>query len=51
MSVFEETSPSLDSYWRAIILSGRNVASYKFAFGQSLLDLGIWDKSFISMED
>jgi hypothetical protein len=51
MSVFEETSPSLDSYWRAIILFGRNVASYKFALGQSLLDLGILDKSFISMED
>jgi hypothetical protein len=51
MGVFEETAPALDSYWRAIILFGRNVASYKFALGQSLLDLGSRDKNFISMED
>jgi hypothetical protein len=51
VAVFEETSPSLDSYWRAIILFGRNVASYKFALGQSLIDLGSWDKTFLSMED
>jgi fatty-acid desaturase len=44
MRVFEETVPSLDSYWWAIILFGRNVASYKFAFGQSLLDLGSRDR-------
>lgn len=51
MGVFEETVPSLDSYWRAFILFGRNVASYKFALGESLLDLGGRDKNFISMED
>ncbi len=51
MGVFEETAPSLDSYWRAIILFGRNVASYKFALGQSLLDLGSRDNRFISVED
>ena len=28
---FKEQFPSLDSYWRSIILFGRNVASYKFA--------------------
>ena len=44
MGVFEETAPLLDSYWRAIILSGWNVASYKFALGQSLLDLGSRDR-------
>jgi hypothetical protein len=32
--------PSLDSYWRAIILFGRNVASYKFALAGALLELG-----------
>jgi hypothetical protein len=36
---FIETRPSLDSCWRSIILFGRNVASYKFALGRSLLDL------------
>jgi hypothetical protein len=33
-------TPSLDSYWRAIVLFGRNVASYKFALGEALLELG-----------
>ncbi len=33
MALFEDTEPSLDGYWRAIILFGRNVASYKFALG------------------
>lgn len=51
MGVFEETAPALDSRWRAIILFGRNVGSYKFALGQSLLDLGSLDRRFISMED
>ncbi len=32
--------PSLDSYWRAIILFGQNVASYKFALAGALLELG-----------
>jgi hypothetical protein len=31
--------PSLDDYWRGIILYGRNVASYKFALAKTLLDL------------
>ena len=32
--------PSLDSYWRAIVLFGRNVASCKFALATALLELG-----------
>jgi hypothetical protein len=28
---FTETTPSLEDFWRSIILLGRNVASYKFA--------------------
>src|ERR1700733_519384 len=32
--------PSLDSYWRAIILFGQNVASYKFALAGALLEIG-----------
>ncbi|MFN8031862.1 MAG: HNH endonuclease domain-containing protein [Mycobacterium sp.] len=31
--------PSLDSYWRAIVLFGQNVASYKFALAGALLDI------------
>lgn len=37
MDVFTEVHPTLDNYWRAVILFGRNVASYKFALGKSLL--------------
>ena len=29
IEVFKEQYPSLESYWRSIILFGRNVASYK----------------------
>lgn len=39
MSSFTEVTPTLDNYWRSIILFGRNVASYKFALGKSLLEL------------
>ena len=35
---FLERSPTLDNYWRSIILFGRNVASYKFALAKSLLE-------------
>lgn len=31
-------SPSLDSNWRAVVLFGRNVASYKFALAKTLHD-------------
>jgi hypothetical protein len=33
------------SYWRAIILFGRNVASYKFALAGSLLEIGAGSES------
>ncbi len=39
ITLFQETSPSLDSYWRSVILFGRNVASYKFALAKSLLEI------------
>ena len=38
MSSFLEIEPALESYWRSVILFGRNVASYKFALAKSLLD-------------
>lgn len=37
--------------FRAIILYGRNVASYKFALGQSLLELSLAGKDFVSLEE
>lgn len=41
MSEFYEIEPSLENYWRAVILFGRNVASYKFALAKSLYDLKV----------
>jgi 5-methylcytosine-specific restriction endonuclease McrA len=32
--------PSLDSYWRAVVLFGQNVQSFKFALAGALLDIG-----------
>jgi hypothetical protein len=31
--------PSLDSYWRSIVLFGQNVASYRFALAGALLEI------------
>jgi 5-methylcytosine-specific restriction endonuclease McrA len=38
MEEFYEVTPTLDNYWRSIVLFGRNVASYKFALARSLLE-------------
>lgn len=51
MSVFFENDPSNSSYWRSIILYGKNVASYKFALAKSLIELKPKNKSFISLEE
>lgn len=48
---FEQEYPSLDSYWRSIILFGKNSASYKFALAKSLLDIVPTGKSEISLEE
>ncbi|SDJ51991.1 HNH endonuclease [Ferrimonas sediminum] len=39
MSSFVHVEPTLENQWRAIILFGRNVASYKFALAKSLHEL------------
>lgn len=51
MPQFMEVQPTLENYWRAVILFGRNVASYKFALGHSLLELARKGKEIISLED
>jgi HNH endonuclease len=40
VATFTHEIPSVESYWRAIILFGKNAASYKFALAGSLLELG-----------
>jgi len=51
MARFEEEYPTLENYWRAIILFGRNVASYKFALGKSLLEMAVNGKTQASLHE
>jgi 5-methylcytosine-specific restriction endonuclease McrA len=51
MSEFYEIDPTLENYWRSIILFGRNVASYKFALSKSLLDLQKPANTLITLEE
>lgn len=48
---FQENDPSLESQWRSIILFGKNSATYKFAFGKSLLEMASQEKNTISLKD
>ena len=48
---FLQYSPTLDNYWRSIILFGRNVASYKFALAKSLLEFRERGKDLITLEE
>jgi hypothetical protein len=48
---FYEIEPSLENYWRGVILFGLNVASYKFALGKSLLELAGRGSDFITLEE
>ena len=48
--LFQETHPSLESYWRSVILFGRNVASYKFALAKSLLEIAPTGPTEITFE-
>ncbi len=51
MPDFVETSPTTDAYWRSVILFGKNSASYKFAFGKTLLEAADQEKTFVSLEE
>ena len=42
---------TLEDNWRSIILFGRNVASYKFALGKSLLEFGSRKSDLVSLDD
>lgn len=50
MSEFYEIEPSLENYWRAVILFGRNVASYKFALAKSLSELKAKENTIITLD-
>jgi hypothetical protein len=48
---FQINDPSVESQWRALILFGKNSATYKFAFAKSLLGLIEAQKTKISLAD
>ena len=48
---FQENDISLESQWRAIILFGKNSATYKFAFGKALLELISKETNSITLKD
>lgn len=48
---FLDKTPDLETYWRSIILFGKNSASYKFALAKSLIELGSSEQELISLED
>lgn len=51
MTDFQINDPSLESQWRALILFGKNSATYKFAFAKSLLELVDRETTKISLTD
>lgn len=48
---FQENDPSLESQWRSIILFGKNSATYKFAFGKSLLEIVSKEQNTVSLKN
>jgi hypothetical protein len=48
---FQDAAPTPASDWRHIIRFGRNVASYKFALGRVLLELGRQQQTFVPLDD
>lgn len=51
MNRYLENDKSIESNFRSMYLFGRNVATYKFAFAKSLLELGQNNKSFVTLEE
>ena len=51
MTRFQINDPSLESQWRALILFGKNSATYKFAFAKSLLEIVNNETTKISLTD
>ncbi|MHA7941693.1 HNH endonuclease family protein [Formosa sp. 3Alg 14/1] len=51
MTAFQNNDPSLESQWRALILFGKNSATYKFSFAKSLLELVDRETTSISLSE
>lgn len=48
---FYQADPTLENYWRGVILFGRNVASYKFALAHALYDVDKSGSDLVTLED
>lgn len=48
---FYQVEPTLENYWRGIILFGKNVASYKFALAHALYEVKRDGSDLILLED
>ena len=51
MTEFIHIDPRPDAYWRAIVLFGRNSASYKFALAKTLLESAEAQRTEIAIKD
>jgi hypothetical protein len=51
MVEFQINDPSIESQWRALILFGKNSATYKFAFAKALLEVVENQRSTITLEE
>ncbi|MGJ5813681.1 HNH endonuclease [Paludibaculum fermentans] len=51
MPEFLERQRTPENYWRAVILFGLNVASYKFALAKSLIELAVQEREFLKLEE
>ena len=51
MPLFKDISLTDQDFFRAVVLYGRNVASYKFALAESLITLASEGKDYVRLED
>jgi hypothetical protein len=51
MIPFQVNDPSLESQWRAVILFGKNSATYKFAFAKALLEIANEQRTTVTLQD
>ncbi|HHA2014283.1 TPA: HNH endonuclease domain-containing protein [Enterobacter hormaechei subsp. hoffmannii] len=47
---FYQADPTLENYWRGVILFGRNVASYKFALASALYEVDKTGRDLITLD-
>ncbi|GDX07538.1 HNH endonuclease [Buttiauxella sp. A111] len=48
---FYQADPTLENYWRGVILFGRNVASYKFALAHALYEVDKSGSDLVTLEE